>query len=179
MTLELLKIPAIHQRIKKCYLLFPTIEYMGISPNGCLYRKWIQKYWTIIYWLSVLLSYLPTVIPAFLIYLYFYFVSIPNQFIGTTMKHVCPSILSKIVYLADEEMERVQAPDYELINENKHLLKFYYGSTDGWTPVEYCNRLKANVPDIDAQIDIYNISHAFVLRSSVEMGKLVANWILE
>lgn len=179
MSLELLKIPAIHKRIKKVYCLFPTIEYMAVSPNGCLYRKWFQRFWPFIHWLSILLSYMPSFVPLCLVYLYFLLFTIPKRFIGTTLKHIQPTILSKIVFLADEEMIRVQAPDYEHINENKHLLKFYYGATDGWTPIEYCERLKDNVPGVDAQIDINNIGHAFVLRSSVEMGKLVAQWILE
>lgn len=125
------------------------------------------------------MSHLPTIIPVCLVYLYFFVFSIPNQLIGTTLKYIRPTILSKIVFLADEEMERVQAPDYEHIKENVKLLKFYYGSTDGWTPVDHFRRLIENVPGVDAQVDIHEIAHAFVLRSSVEMGNIVAGWIQE
>lgn len=81
--------------------------------------------------------------------------------------------------MANDEMKRVCEADYDHIEQNKNILKFYYGATDGWTPVKYCQQLKEKVPNIDAQIDIYQFSHAFVLRSSIEMGKLVGGWILQ
>lgn len=95
------------------------------------------------------------------------------------MKYSRLTITDKVLYLADEEMRIVRDADLDTIRENKNLLKFYYGASDGWTPIKYCEELKAKVPGLDATVDIYNISHAFVLRSSAQMGRIVAGWITE
>lgn len=81
--------------------------------------------------------------------------------------------------MADEEMDRVIEADYEHIGKHKEMLTFYYGATDGWTPVSYVKRLREKIPEIDAQLCVCGYAHAFVLRSSVSVGTLVANWILE
>lgn len=179
MALELLKVPDIKDRIHRCYMLFPTIEHMVTAPNGWWYTNVLQRYWTIIYIVAVLFSYLPFSIQAFLVYIYFYLFSVKGIFHGTTLKYLRPSILSKIVFLADEEMERIRDLDYDHVEKNKKILKIYYGATDGWTPIEYVRRLKQKIPDIDAEIDLCEYAHAFVLRSSVHVGKLTAGWILE
>ena len=53
--------------------------------------------------------------------------------------------------------------DYDLINELKDDLWFYYGAKDHWVPLEYHENLVKNVPDVDAEICSQNIAHAFVL----------------
>lgn len=178
MILELLKIPDIKDRIHHCYMMFPTIEHMSTSPNGWWYTNVLQPYWTIIYYLVLLLSYTPMSFKAFLISIYFYLFSVPNCLIGTTLKYIRPTILSKIVFLADEEMDRVVDADYEHIEKHKKMLTFYYGATDGWTPVSYVKSLRQKIPDIDAHLCVCGYAHAFVLRSSFSVGQLVSNWIV-
>lgn len=112
-----------------------------------------------------------------IIYMYFFVMSIPRHFVGTALKYSRPSVLRKIVYMADEEMDQIIEPDYDVLKANVHRLKLYYGASDGWSPVNYCHRLRERVPGLDASIDIYQFAHAFVLRSSPEMGKLVGDWI--
>lgn len=79
--------------------------------------------------------------------------------------------------MADQEMVRVREIDIDIIARNKHRIKIYYGAIDGWTPLTYYNQLKERIPDVDASVDDRQINHAFVLRSSVEMGIIVAEWI--
>lgn len=79
--------------------------------------------------------------------------------------------------MAKDEMRRVKDVDLNVIKENVRLLKFYYGTTDGWVPVKYYKELKEKVPELDAELDGKKIDHAFVLRSSTEMGNIVAEWI--
>lgn len=79
--------------------------------------------------------------------------------------------------MANQEMDLIRDVDYDNIARNKHRIKFYYGATDGWTPLAYYKQLKERIPDVDASIDNRQINHAFVLRSSVEMGNIVAEWI--
>ena len=179
MILELLKDPEIKEKIERGYLLFPTIERMAISPNGRWFTKLVQPMWFLLHFLSYLLSKFPIIVHVLFIQMFFLVSSIPRYFIGTTLKYIRPTILSKVVYLGGEEMNTVRDCDYELVRQNKDILKFYYGATDGWTPTKYYQELKEKIPDIDAEVDIYQYDHAFVLRSSIEMGKLVGAWILQ
>ena len=64
--------------------------------------------------------------------------------------------------------------DYDLINELKDDLWFYYGAKDHWVPLEYHENLVKNVPDVDAEICSQNIAHAFVLSPSHKMAEIVA-----
>lgn len=176
-ALELLKVDDISERIHQCYCLFPTIEHMADSPNGRLYIRCIRRFWWLIYVCAVLFARCPTILHVFVLKVYFYFSSIPNHCMGTTLKYIRPSILKKIVFMANQEMDLIREVDYDNIGRNKHRIKFYYGATDGWTPLTYYRRLKERIPDVDASIDNHQINHAFVLRSSVEMGNIVAEWI--
>lgn len=178
MVLQLLKLPEIKPKIHHAYLLFPTIEHMRETPNGWIYTNIVQRFWFILSLIITIFSKLPLVAQVLVINIYFFVMNIPRHFTGTALKYSRPSVLQKIVYLADEEMERVVEPDYEVLKENQHILKLYYGTTDGWTPVNYCHRLQERINGLDAEVDIYKFAHAFVLRSSVEMGKLVGGWIL-
>ncbi|XP_055313603.1 lipid droplet-associated hydrolase [Sitodiplosis mosellana] len=175
-SLKLLDIGDIGNRIQRCYLLFPTIEYMAESPNGKLYTSLVQRYFKIIYYLARFLHILPTILQNLLIMIFFWVRSIPSEFLESALMYIRPSVLSKIIYMATDEMEKVKEPDYALIEKNKHRLTFFYSTTDGWTPITYYERLIGRIPEINAQLtDKYD--HAFVLKSSANMGALVAEWI--
>lgn len=92
------------------------------------------------------------------------------------MIYIRPSVISKIVCMADDEMDKVNAPDYGLIEKNKHRLTFFYSTTDGWTPITYYERLIEKIPNVNAQVSD-KFDHAFVLRTSYDMGALLAKWI--
>lgn len=94
----------------------------------------------------------------------------------SALMYVRPTVLSKIIYMATDEMDKVKEPDYALIEKNKNRLTFFYSTTDGWTPITYYERLIGRVPGIDAQVTDKH-DHAFVLKSSANMGALVAEWI--
>lgn len=179
MVIELLKNTEIKSKIQHCYLLFPTFERMAASSNGFLYTKLVRPSWFILRRLVVLFGMLPVMVQVFLLSIYFFVMSMPRTFMGTALKYSRVSIMDKVLHLADDEMRLVVDADYNTLVENKEILKVYYGASDGWTPKKYCYQLQERVTGIDAQIDIYNIAHAFVLRSSEEMGKLMAGWIIE
>lgn len=179
MLLELLKDAEVKAKVQHCYLLFPTIERMAVSSNGFWFTKVVQPLWFALRYMYVMFSKLPVVLQVFLLSVYFFIMGIPRTFLGTGLKYSRLSITDKVLYLADEEMRIVRDADVATIRVNLNLLKFYYGASDGWAPIKYCEELKAKVPGLDATVDIYNISHAFVLRSSVQMGRIVAGWITE
>ncbi|XP_063697459.1 lipid droplet-associated hydrolase [Culicoides brevitarsis] len=177
MNLELLREPEIKKQVKKSYMLFPTIERMAASPNGKLFTRFFPWMTQLAVWIYALFALLPEKVRIFIIFLYFSVFRIEKQFIGTALKYTQPRIVQKVIHLAVDEMEKVVTPDYDLIRKNSKILAFYYGTTDGWTPVEYFNDLTKNVPEVEAQLCKRGIAHAFVLKSSNEMAYLVAEWI--
>lgn len=177
MILELLKRPEIKERVKKCYLLFPTIERMADTSNGFFFTRIVSPAYTLIRWFFAAFLMLPTFVQTFLIYMYFLLFSIPETFLGTALKYANPNVMERVYFLAKDEMRRVRALDVEVVRANVDILKLYYGTTDGWVPVKYYNQIKETVPNIDAELDNKKIDHAFVLRSSMEMGTMVADWI--
>lgn len=89
--------------------------------------------------------------------------------------------MEKVLFLADEEMKRVVELDsetLETLRSNHQILKIYYGASDGWTPKKYCHQLKEKIPELDLEIDKCKFDHAFVIKSSEEVGRLVAEWIM-
>lgn len=89
--------------------------------------------------------------------------------------------MEKVLYLAIEEMKRVvelDAETLETLRNNHQILKIYYGASDGWTPHKYFHQLKEKIPELDAEIDTRKFEHAFVIKSSEEVGRLVAEWIM-
>lgn len=179
LALELLKRPSIKARIVKEYLLFPTVERMGSSPNG----KHFQRAFPLFTWLAIfffwLFSCLPVQIRAVIIYLYFLLFRIPKYFIGTALKYARPSVVQKVLGLATEEMDAIKDLDVDIIRENQRILKLYYGTIDGWTPISYFHDMKKKFPKIDAVLCTRGIAHAFCLRNGPEMGYIVADWIKE
>ena len=177
MILELLKRPQIKERVQKCYLLFPTVERMAVTSNGWWFTKIASPFYFVMRWFLAVFLMLPVFVQTFLIYMYFLIFSIPETFLGTALKYANPNVMERVVFLARDEMKRVDTLDVDVIKENVDLLKFYYGTTDGWVPVSYYHEIKQKVPGIDAELDDKKIDHAFVLRSSNEMGRVVAKWI--
>ncbi|XP_031640869.1 lipid droplet-associated hydrolase [Contarinia nasturtii] len=177
-SLELLKIDDIGKRIQHGYFLFPAFEYMADTPNGKFYAATIQKYFRFFYYLVVFLTFLPSFLVRFFIAIFYWTrpVYCDSELITNTLTVIRPSVLSKIVHLANDEMEKVKEPDYALIKENKNRLMFYYSLTDNWTPVTYYERLIGSIEGLEAQISDKH-DHAFVLKSSHDMAALVAEWI--
>ena len=179
MILQLLEREEIRRRVKKCYMLFPTVERMLESPNGWIFTKIALPVYSVFGFLIPFFNRLPNIVCIFLIQLYFWLASIPNHFIGTALKYSKHSVCEKVVHLAEDEMARVGPLQADLIKKHLPLLKFYYGTTDGWVPVRYYKELMQAFPDIDAQLDTKKIEHAFVLRSSKQMGGIVGDMIQE
>uniref|UniRef100_D3TPK1 Lipid droplet-associated hydrolase n=1 Tax=Glossina morsitans morsitans TaxID=37546 RepID=D3TPK1_GLOMM len=179
MVLQILRNESVHKRIKKCYLLFPTIERMIESPNGWVFTKIALPLYSVFGFIISLLNRLPEILKIFLVQIYFWFAAIPNYLIGTALKYAKPSVVEKVVFLAEDEMARVRALQRDIIQENMHLLKFYYGTTDGWVPIKYFTQLKEEFPDIDADLDVKKIDHSFVLRYSKPMACIVGDFIID
>lgn len=177
-TLELLKSDDINKRIKHCYFLFPTIEHMADSPNGKMFIAFIQSNYKLVYCIAALLAYIPTKLIAIIVSLVMWCRSIPQAHLSPVLMHFRPTVLSKIIFMANDEMMRVQTPNYQIIEKNKKRLTFIYSLTDKWTPITYYERLVARFPDIDAQVTD-EFRHAFVINTSYEMAAFISARILD
>lgn len=179
MIFQMLQHETVRKRIKKCYLLFPTVERMIESPNGWNFTKIGLPLYSVFGFLIPLFNRLPELLRIFLIQIYFWFSAIPSYFIGTALKYSKASVCEKVVFLAEDEMARVRGLQKEIVQANLDLLKFYYGTTDGWVPVKYFTQLKEQFPEVDAQLDTKKIAHAFVLRHAKPMSVIVGDMIIE
>ncbi|KNC34320.1 hypothetical protein FF38_05989 [Lucilia cuprina] len=179
MILQMLQNDSVRKRVKKCYLLFPTVERMIESSNGWIFTKIALPLYSVFGFLITLFNRLPELLRIFLIQIYFWFSNIPNYFIGTALKYTKASVCEKVVFLAEDEMARVRGLQKDIVRAYLDLLKFYYGTTDGWVPVKYYNQIKEQFPEIDAVLDTKKIDHAFVLRHSKPMASIVGDMIIE
>lgn len=177
MVLELLKLPDVQTKVQHSYLLFPTIERMRETFPGHILTRAILPYWSFLRMFIMLFNTFPETIATFLVSIFFSLVSIKHLYVRPTLQYLRLSMLDQILFLANEKMTRVRDVDVATITANRDRLKLYYGATDGWTPAEYVEQLRERVPGVDAEMDIYGVRHAFVLRKSVEMGRMVAGWI--
>lgn len=97
----------------------------------------------------------------------------------TVVDLINPGVLEKVFFMAYEEMDQVKERDNDAIRNNVKKLKFYYGANDGWAPVSYFSKLKDEIPDVDAEVCTRKFDHSFVLKSSRDVGRMVAEWIRE
>ena len=176
-SMELLKFEDISDKVRHCYLLFPTIERMVESRNGILFFKFFDQFYFFIRLIYYAFSFVPLIIRTFILYAFCLLLGYPKFFLGTMLKLSSPKVLDKIWFLTRDEMKLVRDIDAEIIEKNLKRLKFYYGTTDGWVPVNYFNQLVKQFPGIDAELCEIKIDHAFVISNGSRMARMISDWI--
>ncbi|KAJ8974021.1 hypothetical protein NQ317_006491 [Molorchus minor] len=176
MILELINHPAIKDKISDVYLLFPTIEHMADTTNGKFLTNFIKHIVWLIVFLSWIFTILPSIIQNILLYGYMLVMGIPsNVHLNNLKALIKPGVLRRVFFLAYEELDQVRERNNEAIKANINKVKLYYGKTDGWAPESFYERIKVDIPNVNAQLCSFN--HAFVLKTSVEIGQIVGDWI--
>ena len=167
----------LNHRILRCYMLFPTIERMAVSPNGRIYTP-LLKYAR---WLAPIFARTVGIIPASykrkLLEWHFDEEGMPESVYEATLCLFNPCTLANSLYMAHCEMQTVKDLDEGLMKEHKDLLSFYFGRDDAWCPQEYFYETKTRFPDLDARLCENGYSHAFVLGEGIHMADLVAEWV--
>lgn len=177
LILDLLKSsPKFNEKVSKCYLMFPTIEKIALSSNGKIFTKL-----TFLFFLARIILLLFNTLPlSFRKRLVKFFCKdIPDEFHEACLEYTKTSVLEKVFFMALDEMEKITDYDEELIRNNLHRLKLYYGRTDGWVRKRYYYDIIKKFPEIDAELCNKNYDHAFVIKSGVECGVMVGEWIKE
>ena len=176
-SLDLLKVYSVNRKIHQCYLLFPTIAHMVDSNNGFWFKKVFNRIYFFLWMFYYAFSFLPLLVRTLVLYVFCYFSGYPKYFLGTVIKASSPTALDKIWFMAQDEMKKVREIDHEVINQNLSRLKFYYGTKDGWVPVDYYNELIQSFPQIDAELCQQSIDHGFVVSHGSTMARMLAEWI--
>jgi pimeloyl-ACP methyl ester carboxylesterase len=179
MILEVLKNSTTRSRVKKAYLLFPTIERMAESPNGVLMTRVIKHIVPVIIMLVWAFTFLPVLVRKFLLSVHFILRRIPTHHVAPTMKLMNPTVLSNVLFLALDEMEKVKELDDKVLTDASDLLFLYYGTTDGWVPLKYWKDMVQNHPEVKCVVCEKRIDHAFVLHYSDEMADILSDLIQE
>lgn len=175
MILEVLKSSDV--KIHQCYFLFPTIERMAETYNAKVFT-FVHHY---LLWLILIgcfiFSHLPQLICTILLKCYFYITEISPTNTDALRSFIDRNVIERVFFLADDELKNVRHLDEFDIATLKKNVKLYYGTSDGWVPLTYCKELKQRDGDIDAEICVFGLEHAFVLKSSQQMADLVSEWI--
>ncbi|XP_034288079.1 lipid droplet-associated hydrolase isoform X1 [Pantherophis guttatus] len=159
--------------ILRSILLFPTIERMAQSPHGKLLTPLFCHLRYILYIPIYLFTLLPERVKSFLVP----FALNDETAVTTVVDMLNMDCIANIIYLASQEMRNVLERDNSTIKQHLNKLIFYYGSTDSWCPLQYCEEMKMAFPDGDIRICEKGISHSFVLDSSKEMAEMITGWI--
>ena len=163
-------------RVKKVFLLFPTIEKMAITPNGVAQRplfSTLRSPFTAAVWL---MGGIPEFLKNRVLRQWFY--SSPREHVD----HMCRAVMnidSKSIYnilcMAEQEMNEVNQLPVDTISEHIDKLVFYYGVGDRWT-IESCYKdMTERFPGKDINLCESGYSHAFVINSSDPMAEYVFN----
>ncbi|XP_021193565.2 lipid droplet-associated hydrolase [Helicoverpa armigera] len=163
-------------RVKSVNLLFPTLQRMAETRNGIFLNNYLRKIHSVLIFLYLLVSVLPTVIVNFLIAVYLKINSLPSHYTKLILKFLNQNVGEKILFLAYNEMDRVKSLNVDALNKIKHIVNVIYSSHDNWAPVSYMEDLHKCQPEIP--MTEVNIDHAFVLKSSKTVADMVAQFII-
>ncbi|KAM0737473.1 Lipid droplet-associated hydrolase [Formica fusca] len=179
-VLNLLKNNDINKRIKKCYMLFPTVEYMAESRNGIFFCSCVSRIAPVLIFLSwIFTGMFPVSLQSLMIRIFGIFWGIPARSIKAVQEMLNPKALDKILNLAREEMKYVKEADHETISKYTDKLWFYYGANDGWTPMKYYKNMILKHPNLNAQLCQRGFQHSFVLKNDMDVGHIVGDLINE
>ena len=161
-------------RVKKVALLFPTIEKMGVTPNGLrlapLWLSWRRPF-TALVWL---MSSIPNFFRRFVLHRYFH--TTPSDHVehmAQATMNINAHSMYNILRMAYQEMDEVIEPPIHVIDEHIDKMVFYYGVGDRWN-VESCyHDMARRYPDKDVHLCQNGFPHAFVESASSEMAEFV------
>lgn len=166
----------LEQPIGRCFMLFPTIERMAVSPNGTVYTP-VLKY---LRWLAPLFisgtKLIPEMTKKWLIRRHFKDENVPECVIAATIGLINPFCVSNSLYMAHQEMQTVTDLDRALVSSHLDHLSFYFGKSDDWCPPHYGENFKKLFPTCDVRVCENGFSHAYVIDASLDMADIVSKW---
>jgi pimeloyl-ACP methyl ester carboxylesterase len=168
----------LENRLNRAFLLFPTIERMKESDAGKRFTRW---YPILIYILPFLIFIINILCPFEWLkrkIISSYFSNSPPDdrkiLIDTVLYDLLnPLTMKNILKMANEEMSVVNKRNDEIIKRFLNKITFYYGTNDHWVPNDVVKQMKTLYPKGDIIECTNRYLHAFVLRHSKELAKIV------
>ena len=162
------------ERVRKAFLLFPTIERMDESPSGRRLAPFLSRSWfkSLLLFLIFLCSLIPA--PLKRLFLGIRFLSSPKKhqthMIEGVMNIINVGSVHNIVSMGEEELDKVRELDSSAVETFGPKLFIYYGVSDHWVPSDACHQFKERFPLVYVEQCQQNHEHAFVLKNSDEMA---------
>jgi len=165
-------------RFDRAFCLFPTIERMKESQAG---KRFVRWYPIIIYLLPFLCWLINLLFPFVWLkrkILSYYFLNSPLEdrslLIDTVLYDLLnPLTIKNLLQMANEEMFVVNKRNDDIIKCYLNKITFYYGTNDHWVPNDIPKQMKNLYPKGDIIECNNKYIHAFVLRHSKELAKIV------
>jgi len=182
-TLEMMKDKEIEEKVTKAFMMFPTVERIADAPNARFIGPMVRYFGPTLVFLSWFFENLfPRSVQWFLVscsLMIGYHGGPPDTAIEGAIKLIRPAVLRNIFHLVKSEFNEIRELDVETLTRLKGKLKFYFGATDKWSPVEYYENLVEKVDGVDATMCEKGIPHAFIINSSETVAEMIAKWISE
>lgn len=150
---------------------------MADTKNGRFFLTAVKYFFIIGLPMAFIFNYLPKSWQNLFLYVYLKVMSLPNTHVEVVRNFIKPFTVHNVKTMALQEMHEVKERDNKVLEENMKKIKLYYGKTDGWCPTTYYDKIKKDIPDIDAELCDKGIQHAFVLYNSKLMATIVIDWI--
>jgi pimeloyl-ACP methyl ester carboxylesterase len=176
MVLKMLE--KLQNRFDRAFCLFPTIERMKESQAG---KRFVRWYTILIYILPFLCWLINLLFPFIWLkrkILSYYFLNSPLEdrsiLIDTVLYDLLnPLTIKNLLQMANEEMFVVNKRNDDIIKRYLNKITFYYGTNDHWVPNDIPKQMKNLYPKGDIIECTNKYMHAFVLRHSKELAKIV------
>jgi len=163
-------------QVMKCFMLFPTIEKMRITPNGVGFTR-LLRFQSLVETLVWPATLLPTAVKKFLLKIYFLGRSTPDCIFDSALKLFNHRVIRRTLTMGRFEMEEIYDLDKKTVEQNLDKLFFYFGTTDQWCPLEYAEGMKQKYPQMSFKICDQGYEHAYVIKNSSGMADIVAELV--
>ena len=165
-------------RLDRAFFLFPTIERMKESSAGQRFVRWYPIFLYLLPFLCLITQILCPFDWLKRKIISYYFSNSPEEdrsiLIDTVLYDLLnPLTLKNLLQMANEEMSVVQKRNDEIIQRFLNKITFYYGTNDHWVPNDIAKQMKNLYPKGDIIECTNKYMHAFVLRHSKELAKIV------
>lgn len=175
--LELLKVPEISCQVKNCYLLFPVIERVYLSRKGKIYPSCDSIFFLFTAFFKFL-NVIPSKWKNTVVKVCMRYDGIENdEYFEAARDFMDPKMSQVCWFLMIDMIDKIKISDDRILKENSHRLKLYYAIKDNWVGSNFHDEIVSRIPELDAEMCQQGYEHAFVFKNSVEVGKMLSQWI--
>jgi pimeloyl-ACP methyl ester carboxylesterase len=164
--------------IVKVISLFPTMHSMGKTVNARNIKPLTHPISRILLGhVAQVLSFIPR---QFVSSIIGFFSSQSQHAMQVSLKYLLDrKTVNSVLYLASCEFEEIDELDHQVLEEHQDKWIMYFGTTDGWCPVDHYHLIKDNFPLVKVHLCKEDIGHAFIMDHSHTMAEKMITWLLE